>query len=40
MLRAEAEGFVKLNVAIEKEEALDFIEENTIKNKNLMQQYI
>lgn len=34
MLRAEAEGFVKLNVAIEKEEALDFIEENTIKNKN------
>ncbi|WP_445714501.1 Tex family protein [Flavobacterium sp.] len=34
MLRAEAEGFVKLNVAIEKEEALDFIEENIIKNKN------
>jgi len=33
MLRAEAEGFVKLNVAIEKEEALDFIEENIIKNK-------
>ncbi len=34
MLRAESEGFVKLNVAIEKEEALDFIEENIIKNKN------
>jgi len=34
MLRAEAEGFVKLNIAIEKEEAINFIEENTIKNKN------
>ncbi len=34
MLRAEAEGFVKLNVEIENEEALDFIEENIIKNKN------
>lgn len=34
MLRAEAEGFVKLSVAVEKEEALDFIEENIIKNKN------
>jgi uncharacterized protein len=34
MLRAEAEGFVKLNLAIEKEEAIDFIEENIIKNKN------
>jgi uncharacterized protein len=34
MLRAEAEGFVKLNVNIEKEEVLDFIEENIIKNKN------
>jgi protein Tex len=33
MLRAEAEGFVKLNVEIEKEEAIDFIENNTIKNK-------
>jgi protein Tex len=32
MLRAEAEGFVKLNVEIENEEALDFIEENVIKN--------
>jgi len=34
MLRAETEGFVKLNVVIENEEALDFIEENIIKNKN------
>jgi protein Tex len=34
MLRAESEGFVKLNVTIEKEEAIDFIEENIIKNKN------
>ena len=32
MMRAEAEGFVKLNVEIEKEEALEFIENNTIKN--------
>ncbi len=32
MLRAEAEGFVKLNVEIEKEEAIAFIETNTIKN--------
>lgn len=34
MLRAETEGFVKLNVEIEKEEAISFIEENIIKNKN------
>ena len=34
MLRAEAEGFVKLNVEIEKEEAIDFIEENIIKKNN------
>ena len=34
MLRAEAEGFVKLNVDIEKDIALDFIEENIIKNRN------
>lgn len=32
MLRAEAEGFIKLNIEIENEEALDFIEENVIKN--------
>ncbi|MGX7667870.1 Tex family protein [Flavobacterium pedocola] len=34
MLRAEAEGFVKLNVEIDKEEALSFIEENIIKSNN------
>ncbi|MDN3678446.1 Tex family protein [Flavobacterium paronense] len=34
MLRAEAEGFVKLNVDIEKEEAIDFIENEIIKAKN------
>lgn len=32
MLRAETEGFVKLNVEIENEEAIEFIENNTIKN--------
>lgn len=32
MLRAEAEGFVKLNVEIENQEAIEFIENNTIKN--------
>jgi uncharacterized protein len=32
MLRAEAEGYVKLNVAIENDEAIAFIETNTIKN--------
>src|SRR5690606_5875412 len=30
MLRAEAEGFVKLNIEIEKEEAIDFIENSVI----------
>ncbi|MBP9849693.1 MAG: RNA-binding transcriptional accessory protein [Flavobacterium sp.] len=34
MLRAEAEGFVKLNVEVEKEEALTFIEDNIIKANN------
>ena len=34
MLRAENEGFIKLKVAIDKEEALHFIEQNQIKNKN------
>mgnify|MGYP006185903087 FL=1 len=32
MLRAEAEGFVKMNIEIEPEEALEFIENNTIEN--------
>ena len=34
MLRAENEGFIKLNVDIENEEALDFIENEIIKSKN------
>ncbi|UYW00914.1 RNA-binding transcriptional accessory protein [Flavobacterium agricola] len=34
MLRAENEGFVKLSVAIDKQEALGFIEQNIIKNNN------
>ncbi len=34
MLRAETEGFVKTNVEIDKEEALDFIENAIIKSNN------
>ena len=34
MMRAENEGYIKLNVTIEKEDALDFIEETIITNKN------
>ncbi len=34
MLRAEAEGFVKTNVGIDKEEAIDFIEKAIIKSDN------
>jgi uncharacterized protein len=34
MLRAEAEGFVKLNVEIEQEEAIDFIKKEIIKSNN------
>lgn len=34
MLRAEAEGFVKINIEIDKEEAVDFIEDAIIKSKN------
>jgi len=34
MLRAEAEGFVKLNVDVDKEEAIAFIEDNIIKQNN------
>ncbi|WP_411813055.1 Tex family protein [Chryseobacterium scophthalmum] len=34
MLRAEAEGFVKINIGIDKDEALDFIENAIIKSKN------
>ncbi|MFL9832446.1 Tex family protein [Chryseobacterium terrae] len=34
MLRAENEGFVKINIEIDKEEALDFIENAIIKSKD------
>jgi uncharacterized protein len=34
MLRAETEGFVKLNIGIDKEEAVDFIEKAIIKSNN------
>ena len=34
MLRAANEGFVKLNISIDKEEALRFMEESVIKNPN------
>ena len=34
MLRAEAEGFVKLNVDFDKEEAIEFIEKEIIKANN------
>ncbi|SIT19014.1 Tex family protein [Chryseobacterium gambrini] len=34
MLRAESEGFVKANVGIDKEEAIDFIENAIIKSNN------
>ncbi|MDM1367447.1 RNA-binding transcriptional accessory protein [Myroides marinus] len=33
ILRAENEGFIKFNVAIEKEEAINFIEGNVVKGK-------
>ena len=34
MLRAEKEGFIKLNVEVENEEGIDFIEENILKGRN------
>lgn len=34
MLRAEAEGFIKLKIGVETEEALEFIKQNSIKAKN------
>src|SRR5690554_2257065 len=40
MLRAESEGFVKLNIEIEKEEAIDFIEQSVIKNNNDTKKYL
>src|SRR5690606_8748434 len=45
MLRAEAEGFVKLNIEIEKEEAIDFIENSVInpdkyRDNNASEKYL
>lgn len=40
MLRAEAEGFVKIKIEIDKEEAIQFIEENIIKNNNTTKQQL
>ena len=34
MMRAENEGFIKLNIGIESEEAIDFIEKEIIKSNN------
>ncbi len=34
MMRAENEGFIKLKVEVDNEEAIDFIEENTLKGRN------
>jgi len=34
MLRAEKEGFIKLKVEVDNEEAIDFIEENILKGRN------
>ena len=34
MLRTETEGFIKLKISVETEEALDFIKQNIIKAKN------
>ncbi|MGL4585075.1 MAG: Tex family protein [Flavobacterium sp.] len=34
ILRAEKEGFIKFNVTIEKDEAINFIEDNVVKGKN------
>lgn len=40
MLRAEAEGFVKTNVGIDKDEAIDFIEKAIIKSNNESSEHI
>ncbi len=34
MLRAENEGFIKLKIEVDNEEAIDFIEENVLKGRN------
>ncbi|WP_276876919.1 Tex family protein [Chryseobacterium joostei] len=40
MLRAETEGFVKVNIGIDKEEAIDFIEKAIIKSNNESSEHI
>ena len=40
MLRAESEGFVKINININKDEALEFIENTIIKTKNESSEHI
>ena len=40
MLRAEVEGFVKLTIQVDKQEALDFIEKTIIKSDSDTQQYL
>ncbi len=40
MLRAENEGFIKLKVEVDKDEVLDFLEKNFIKNNNETADYI
>jgi uncharacterized protein len=40
MLRAETEGFVKTNIGIDKEEAIDFIENAVIKSNNETSEHI
>ncbi len=40
MLRAESEGFIKLNIEVEKEEAIQFIQENIIKSNNDTTQHL
>lgn len=40
MLRAEAEGFVKLNIQVDKQEALDFIENTVIRSDSESHKYL
>ena len=40
MLRAETEGFVKINIEVEKEEVITFIENNFIKRQNQNSEHI
>ncbi len=40
LLRAENEGFIKLKIEIDNDEAIDFIEKSIIKNNNETAHYI